>query len=428
MNRIDTVLSEIENKKYDAALAPLYGNSEMELSLARGRYLHVAKAFGEIFPEAVEISFFSAPGRTEVGGNHTDHNHGCVLAAAVNLDIVAVASKSENTLIRFQSEGFPMDEVDISNLSIQENEKESSAALIRGVCYRMKELGYQIGGFDAYSASQVLKGSGLSSSAAFEVMVVTILNHLYNDGAIDGVTMAQIAQYAENVYFGKPSGLMDQTASAVGGFVAIDFHDPKHPVLEKVDLDLTSKGYALCIVDTGGSHFDLTSDYAAVPVEMKSVAKLLGHDVLRDCGFDTFMSRLPELREKVGDRAVLRAFHFFRENERAVLEKEALKADDFDAFKQLVLDSGFSSYQYLQNVFSVSNVSEQGVSLALAVSESVLKGKGAWRVHGGGFAGTIQAFVPFESLEEYKNTIEGVFGKNHCYVLSIRPAGGIQVI
>ena len=304
---------------------------------------------------------------------------------------------------------------------------EKAASLIRGVCARCRELGYTVGGFNAYTATQVLKGSGLSSSAAFEVVIVTAISHLFNNGAIDAVTAAQIAQYAENVYFGKPSGLMDQTASSVGGFTAIDFHDPKKPVLEKVDFDLAKYNHALCIVDTGGNHADLTGDYAAIPVEMKSVARLLGAEVLRDADEGEFWNRLGELRQKVGDRAVLRAMHFFSDNRTAKEEAALLKAGDFDGFKEKIIASGRSSATRLQNVFACSNPSEQGLSLALAVSEKLLAGKGAWRVHGGGFAGTIQAFVPVEMLEEYRSAMEAVFGEGTCHVLSIRSAGGVQV-
>lgn len=394
----------------------------------KARYETITAGYEECYGKAQELSYFSAPGRTEVGGNHTDHNHGCVLAAAVNLDIVAAAAKNDDNVVRLKSLEYPgMDVIDLNDLAPQEKEMEKAASLIRGVCARCRELGYTVGGFNAYTATQVLKGSGLSSSAAFEVVIVTAISHLFNDGAIDAVTAAQIAQYAENVYFGKPSGLMDQTASSVGGFTAIDFHDPKKPVLEKVDFDLAKYNHALCIVDTGGNHADLTGDYAAIPVEMKSVARLLGAEVLRDADEGEFWNRLGELRQKVGDRAVLRAMHFFSDNRAAQEEAALLKAGDFDGFKEKIIASGRSSATRLQNVFACSNPSEQGLSLALAVSEKLLAGKGAWRVHGGGFAGTIQAFVPVEMLEEYRSAMEAVFGEGTCHVLSIRSAGGVQV-
>ena len=394
----------------------------------KARYETITAGYEECYGKAQELSYFSAPGRTEVGGNHTDHNHGCVLAAAVNLDIVAAAAKNDDNVVRLKSLEYPgMDVIDLNDLAPQEKEMEKAASLIRGVCARCRELGYTVGGFNAYTATQVLKGSGLSSSAAFEVVIVTAISHLFNDDAIDAVTAAQIAQYAENVYFGKPSGLMDQTASSVGGFTAIDFHDPKKPVLEKVDFDLAKYNHALCIVDTGGNHADLTGDYAAIPVEMKSVARLLGAEVLRDADEGEFWNRLGELRQKVGDRAVLRAMHFFSDNLTAQEEAALLKAGDFDGFKEKIIASGRSSATRLQNVFACSNPSEQGLSLALAVSEKLLAGKGAWRVHGGGFAGTIQAFVPVEMLEEYRSAMEAVFGEGTCHVLSIRSAGGVQV-
>lgn len=400
------------------------GNVEAQ----KARYETITAGYEECYGKAQELSYFSAPGRTEVGGNHTDHNHGCVLAAAVNLDIVAAAAKNDDNVVRLKSLEYPgMDVIDLNDLAPQEKEMEKAASLIRGVCARCRELGYTVGGFNAYTATQVLKGSGLSSSAAFEVVIVTAISHLFNDGAIDAVIAAQIAQYAENVYFGKPSGLMDQTASSVGGFTAIDFHDPKKPVLEKVDFDLAKYNHALCIVDTGGNHADLTGDYAAIPVEMKSVARLLGAEVLRDADEGEFWNRLGELRQKVGDRAVLRAMHFFSDNRTAQEEAALLKAGDFDGFKEKIIASGRSSATRLQNVFACSNPSEQGLSLALAVSEKLLTGKGAWRVHGGGFAGTIQAFVPVEMLEEYRSAMEAVFGEGTCHVLSIRSAGGVQV-
>ena len=405
--------------------AELYGH---DADVQKARYEQIAKGYETCYGACNNLEFFSAPGRTEVGGNHTDHNHGCVLAAAVNLDIVAAAAPNGENIVRLKSlEYEKMDEIDLSDLSVQEQEKEKSASLIRGVCARCRELGYQVGGFNAYTATQVLKGSGLSSSAAFEVAVVTVISHLFNDGKIDPVEAAQIAQYAENVYFGKPSGLMDQTASSVGGFTAIDFHDPAKPVLEKVDFDLDTYGYALCIVDTGGNHADLTGDYAAIPVEMKSVAKLLGAEVLRDVDESVFWSKLGELRQKAGDRAVLRAMHFFSDNRIAQEEAALLKKGDFEGFKAKIIESGRSSATRLQNVFACSNPSEQGLSVALAVSETLLAGKGAWRVHGGGFAGTIQAFVPKAFLAEYREKMEAVFGEGTCHVLSIRSAGGVKV-
>ncbi len=396
----------------------------------RERYAFLAENFKSYFSlESDEgIEYFSAPGRTEIGGNHTDHQHGRVLAAAVNLDIIAAAKKRDDSMIRLKSHEYTkFDEIDISVLEPKSMEREKSASLIRGIAARVTELGYNVGGFDCYTTSNVLKGSGLSSSAAFEVLVVTIINHFYNDDKIDPVTVAQIAQYAENVFFGKPSGLMDQTASSVGGFTAIDFNDPQKPVLEKIEFNLSDYGHKLCIVDTRGSHADLTNEYAAVPIEMKSVAEFFGKSVLREVDENEFYKSIPALREKFGDRAVLRAVHFFDENRRAKEEADKLKENDFDAFRALVKESGNSSLMKLQNVFASSDPSHQGLTLALALTERVLKDRGAYRVHGGGFAGTIQAYVPDDLLDEYKTMIESVFGEGTCYVLNIRTAGGTKI-
>lgn len=400
-----------------------------EIDAQTVRYDKLAADFKAFFKNDSGLEFFSAPGRTEVGGNHTDHQHGRVLAAAVNLDIIAAATKrSDNLVVLKSAEYKKYDTVDISNLDMIPDEMERSASLIRGICARCEQLGYKIGGFNAYTISNVLKGSGLSSSAAFEVLVVTIINHFYNNDEINAVTVAQIAQYAENVYFGKPSGLMDQTASSVGGFTAIDFYSPSAPVLDKIDFDLRKYGYNLCIVDTKGSHADLTGEYAAIPVEMKSVAEFFGKTVLRDVDEDEFMRQVKVLRGIVGDRAVLRAMHFFDDNRCAKDEAEALKAGDFELFKTLVLKSGRSSLMKLQNVFASSEPQEQGLTIALAISEKILDGAGAFRVHGGGFAGTIQAYVPDELLEKYRTAIEKVYGQGSCYVLSIRNAGGTKVV
>ena len=379
----------------------LYG---AEAEAQRARYAALDTAFAEEFGAADALEYFSAPGRTEIGGNHTDHNHGKVLAAAVNLDVIAAVKKTGNGVIRLKSAGYPMDTVDTADLAVKEEEKERSAALIRGVCARLSALGYKVGGFDAVTASRVLKGSGLSSSAAFEVLVVTILSHLYNDDAIDPVEAAQVSKYAENVYFGKPSGLLDQMAASVGGFTTMDFADPAAPKIEKIDFDLGKFGYALCVVDTE-----------------------LGASVLREVDEEKFYAAIPSLRKTVGDRAILRAIHFFRDNRIVDEEVSALKSGDFEAFKQLVIASGRSSATNLQNVFAVVNPQEQGLSLALALIERLLEGRGAYRVHGGGFAGTVQAYVPLDMLAEFRKEIEAVFGAGACYVLSIRSAGGTKV-
>lgn len=411
---------------YDERLRRVYVTDEA-VRAQYDRYAALADEFARLYDGERDIRLFSAPGRTEVGGNHTDHNHGKVLAAGIDLDAVAAAAVNSENIVRVKSAGYSMDVVDLSDLSVQENETGHSPALVRGMCQGFLNYGYKIGGFDAATASRVLSGSGLSSSAAYEVLVGTMLNYLYNDGAVDAVTIAKIAQYAENEYFGKPCGLMDQTACSVGSFVTIDFEDPKVPIIEEVKFDFASCGHALCIVDTKGNHSDLTDEYGFIRSEMESVAQYFGKSVLREVSEAEFYGEIAEVRKKVGDRAVLRAMHFYADNARVEKEVSALRAGDFEAFKQYILESGSSSYMYNQNVFSVKKPTDQPVSLALAVSERVLRGKGAWRVHGGGFAGTIQAFVPLELLDAYKSEMERIFGEGACYVLSIRPVGGTEI-
>ncbi len=426
MNNTAALREQIKNGSYDARFKRVYVTDEA-VKAQYERYCSLADDFDSVYSPEREVRMFSAPGRTEVGGNHTDHNHGKVLAAGINLDAIAIASKNDENIVRVKSRGYSMDTVDISDLTVHEEETGHSPALVRGVVKGFENYGYKVGGFDAVTASAVLSGSGLSSSAAYEVLVGTMLNYLYNDGAVDPVTIAKIAQYAENEYFGKPCGLMDQMACSVGSFIGIDFKDPTEPVIEKVDFDFASCGHSLCIVDTKGSHSNLTDEYAAIRIEMENVAHQLGKTVLREVDEEEFEEKLPQLRSEVGDRAVLRAMHFFNDNRRVDREIEALKGGDFEAFKKNVLESGASSYMYNQNVFAPKQPDVQPVSVALAVSEEILRGKGAWRVHGGGFAGTIQAFVPNELLGEYKRKIEAVFGEGSCYVLSVRPVGGAEI-
>ena len=426
MSDMKTLKETLLNGGYDSALQAVYLD-EGQIEQQRQRYAAVIDSFISLFGAERIGGLFSAPGRSEIGGNHTDHNHGRVLAAGIDLDAIAVASKNTENIVRVKSEGYRMDVIDLSDLSIQEKETSHSASLVRGVCARFQQLGYRIGGFDATTASRVLSGSGLSSSAAFEVLLGTMLNYLFNDGKIDPVEIAQIAQYAENVYFGKPCGLLDQMASAVSGFVMIDFKDPSSPVIEKVDFDFASCGHSLCIVDTGGNHSDLTDEYAAVRREMEAVAAEFQKPVLREVAEADFLREIPTLRNRVGDRAILRAMHFYEENQRVLREVEALRSGDFEAFKQNVIESGQSSFMYNQNVFTPRLPNEQPVALALQLTERMLRGKGAWRVHGGGFAGTIQAFVPNDCLEAYRAEMERIFGVNSCYVLSIRPVGGVQI-
>lgn len=371
--------------------------------------------------------WFSAPGRSEICGNHTDHNRGKVMAAAVNLDVIAAVEPTDDGTVTVKSVGHEENRVNISELSALEFEKNTSTALVRGVLAGFRARGYKIGGFNAYTQSDVLKGSGLSSSAAFEVLIGTILSGLYNGGEVSPVEIAKTAQFAENAYFGKPSGLMDQMASSVGGFTKIDFEDPEKPLIEAVSLDLEAHGHSLCIVDTKGSHADLTPDYAAIPAEMKAAAAFFGKDCLRGVSKAEIIANLPALREKVGDRAVLRALHFADENARVDSLAEAIKSGDFAAFLSVIDRSGESSYKYLQNVYSCAHPEEQGVSLAIYLAKSLLDGEGAARVHGGGFAGTVQAFVPKHKLEGFISGMEGVFGEGSCHVLNVRPFGGVEV-
>lgn len=399
-----------------------------DVSAARERYAKAVDAFTDLYGARDNLRLFCAPGRTEVGGNHTDHQHGCVLAGSVHLDVIAVVSANDESIVRIRSAGFPMDIIDIRNLSVLPEEKGKSASLIRGVCAAFKNKGYSIGGFDAYTTSNVLKGSGLSSSAAFEVLVANIINGLYNENKVDAVNIAKYSQFAESEYFGKPCGLLDQMASSVGGFTYADFFDPANPVVEKIDVDFGKSGYTLCVVDTGGNHSDLTGDYADITVEMKAVSEFLGNKThLRNVSEEEFYQQIGALRKACGDRAVLRAFHYFNESHRVQLQKKALENADFETFFSEVTSSGNSSYKYLQNLYSNSNVSEQGLCLAIALTKRFLDGKGACRVHGGGFAGTIQCYIPNGMLNSYIDMIEDVFGKDSCVPLKIRPVGGYEL-
>ncbi len=405
--------------------AHLYEDTEAQ----RSRYIDAIDAFTALYGEDRDIFLFSVPGRSELSGNHTDHQHGRVLAGAINRDIIAVAAKNEDGYIRIKSEGYDEDACKLAKCDDPANFRNfSSCALIAGTVRDFNNRGYAVGGYDAYTTTQVLKGSGISSSAAFEVMVGNIMNHLYNDGKIPNEELAKIAQYAENVYFGKPCGLMDQMACAVGGFVYIDFKTPAEPVIEPINFSLTHAGYVLCIVNTGGNHADLNADYASVPEEMKAVAACFDRPVLRGLTENDLLSKMAELREKTGDRAILRALHFIRENDRVPMLASALKNNEIDKFLAGVIDSGNSSFRYLQNVYTTKNVEEQGLSLALAVTEGMLAGKGcAWRVHGGGFAGTIQAFVRTEYAEDYCRLMDSVFGAGATMILRIRPEGAVQI-
>ena len=420
-------IEAIVSGKMDEKLQAVYVR-DSAVEYQKKRYVSTIKEFINIFGDDRDIIITSAPGRTEVCGNHTDHNNGKVLAASVNLDAIAVCAVSPSNTVRVQSIGHAINVVDLDRLLPDESEFGRSTAMVRGVLAKIKDIGYEIGAFDAVTTSDVMGGSGLSSSAAFEVLLGTSISYLFNDGKISPVDIAKIAQYSENVFFGKPSGLLDQTASSVGTFVTIDFQSTENPVIKKVDFDFSKSGYSLCIVDTGGSHSDLTDDYAAVRSEMESVAKAMGRNVLREISFEEFRAAVPKLFGTVNDRALLRAYHFYGENERVDNAVNALENGDFEQFKEIIIESGKSSYMLNQNVFSPSNPTEQRLSLALCITENMLKGKGAYRVHGGGFAGTIQAFVPNEMLDDYKTAIENVFGIGNCHVLIVRPVGGTKVM
>lgn len=423
--KYDEFKNKINAGAFDKTMTLLYGNDDLEKQ--KQRYLSAAENFLSFYPNREDFSIFSAPGRTEIGGNHTDHQHGCVLAAAVNLDVIAVVSFHNEGIIRIKSEGYPEDVLDLSDTTAKKEEYGKSSALIRGVAARFMENGVKIGGFDAYTTSAVISGAGLSSSAAFEVLIGTIINEQYNSSKASNEEIAKIGKYSENVYFGKQCGLMDQMACASGGLVFIDFADTENPVVKKQIYDFSDKQLNLCITDTKGSHADLTEDYVAVPAEMKQIASHFKKPYLRVVSEEEFYNAIPALRKKYSDRAVMRAAHFFDENKRAADEAEALEKDDIDRFLENVRASGNSSAFLLQNLYSPKNPLNQEIPLAIMVSKRVLSRNGAVRVHGGGFAGTIQTFVPDSILYEYKNTIETLFGKDSCHVVRIRPVGGIKI-
>ncbi len=416
----------IRDGKYTDIFTALYGIENIKAQEAR--YINAVGEFAKLFGEDREISLFSVAGRSEISGNHTDHNYGKVLAASIDLDIIAAASPRDDMKINIKSEGFPIDEVDIHDPTVDEALYYTSKSIISGMCSGFLKYGHKVGGYDAYTTSNVFKGSGLSSSAAFEDMVGLILNVFYNEGTVENSEIAKIAQYSGNVFFGKPGGLMDQMACAVGGFIAIDFKNPKDPIIEKLPFDLTAAGYNLCIVNTGGNHADLNEDYASVPAEMKKIASYFGKSALREVELCEITKNIKELRTFAGDRAIMRAIHYKIENIRVTEQAAALKAGNLDAFLDGVIASGNSSFKYLQNVYTVKNVKEQGLSLALCLAELALAGKrAAYRVHGGGFAGTIQAFVKSEDVAEFKNTMDSAFGKGATTILKVRPYGAVRI-
>ncbi len=422
MNTVE-LKQRVLNGKFDKEFTMLYGETEV----AKARYCDAIDEFVNLYGERDNVRIFSAPGRTEIGGNHTDHQHGLVLAGSVNLDVIAVVSANDDDIVRIKSKGYTMDVINVRELGKNEKELGRSRSLIRGVLAAFKNNGYNVGGFDAYTTSNVLKGSGLSSSAAFEVLISNIVNGLYNEHKVDAISIAKYSQFAEREYFGKPCGLLDQMASSMGGFTYADFNDPQNPVVEKINLDLSKSNHTLCVVDTGGSHANLTDDYADITLECKAVSNALGVEFLRDVTEEVFYRNITEIRKKCGDRAVLRAIHVLCENKRVLTQKAALKRGDFNTFFVTVKRSGESSYDLLQNVYSPKNPKEQAISLALAVTKQFLNGRGAFRVHGGGFAGTIQSYIPDRMFDDYKKIIETIFGEGACVKLFVRPVGGYEL-
>ncbi len=426
MSHTEERIRKLKTEEIRAQLRYLYGDDNILLKTQLERYAGLIRRHTELFGVKENVQLISAPGRTEIGGNHTDHNHGRVLAAAVNLDALCAVSPRNDLKVRFFSEGYPPVEIDLSDLSVKKNEEGTTAALIRGVAAGMKEAGYRIGGFDAAVTSTVAGGSGLSSSAALEVMLTGVLDGLYNRFDMPYVLRAQISKRAENEWFGKPSGLLDQMASAAGGLVTVDFRNTDQPEVEAISYDFARKGYALVVTATGGSHANLTDQYAAIPAEMKSVAGCFGQEVLRGLTAEQLTEKADELRAKVSDRAILRAYHFIREDERVPQQVAALKEDRIGDFLKLIIESGRSSYMYLQNVFADNR--DQSLSLALCMAEEQLRGEGAWRIHGGGFAGTTLNFVPLGKVGDFVTVMERAFGKDACKVLNIRPAGAARIL
>jgi len=427
MSSTATLKAKLLKGDYREVLADIYVDETM-IPYQTKRYVEAIERYESLYGEG-DVVILSAPGRSEVCGNHTDHQHGEILAASINLDAIAVVKKLDTNVVKVVSGTYPMITLDASDLEHTPNEEGTTFAIIKGVLAGAKERGYKVGGFQTYITSDVLIGAGLSSSAAFETLIGTIISYLYNDGRLDAVTNAIIGQYSENVYFGKPCGLMDQMACSVGSLVHVDFADPKKPVVEKVTFDMNKHGYSLCITDTKGSHADLTHEYAAVPQEMKAVAGFFGKEVLLGVTEKDILDNVAALREKTSDRAVLRALHFIRENSRVQNAVAALKSEDIDAFLANIKASGNSSYKFLQNVYTSADVDHQNVSLALCVSEGVLEGgRGVCRVHGGGFAGTIQAFVKNDAVGDYKAAMEKLFGEGTCHILKIRKYGGMKVM
>ena len=426
MSYTEEMIGRLLSEKVQDQLRYLYGSDKEIVEKQTKRYADLLLRHMALFGERSDVQLISAPGRTEIGGNHTDHNNGRVLAASINLDALCAASSRDDLKVCFHSEGYDPIEMDLTDLSVHPEETGTTKGLIRGVAYGMKQAGYRIGGFDAAVTSTVAGGSGLSSSAALEVMLTGVLDSLYNEFKMPYVLRAQISKQAENIYFGKPSGLLDQMASAAGGLVTVDFRDTDRPEVEAISYDFAKKGYSLVVVATGGSHANLTDHYAAIPAEMKSVAQCFGQPVLRGLTVEQMTEKIGELRSKVSDRALLRAFHFIQEDERVPEQVAALKEDRIRDFLKLIIDSGRSSYMYLQNIYA--DPADQSLSLALCLAENMLQGRGAWRIHGGGFAGTTLNFVPQDLTEKFVNVMEQAFGEGACSVLNIRPVGAARVV
>ena len=424
MKSIPVWKQELSDGVHAARLASLYCCSPAETASEAARYTAVLDGLEKTFGSHAEAGLYSAPGRTEIGGNHTDHQHGRVLAGSVNIDMIAAAAPNDKNQLRVQSEGYDLCIIDLNDLEARKEEENTTASLLRGECAAFTQRGAKLAGLDVYVSSNVPKGSGVSSSAAFEVLIGVILNDCFMTEKVSPIAIAQIGQWAENVYFGKPCGLMDQMASSVGNIITIDFADPAHPDVEPVAVDFSKAGLALCILDSCADHADLTDEYAAVPAECRAVAAVCGGEVLRDVPFDTFLAKLPECRKQCGDRAVLRAFHIYADNDRVAKQVAALREGDFDTFLSLVTESGDSSWEYLQNVIPAGYKEHQEMGVTIAAAKHYLNGKGAVRVHGGGFAGTAQAFVPVEMLADFKAHMEAILGEGRCHVLSIRPEGG----
>ena len=424
MRSVSVWKQELADGTHTSRLAALYCCAPEQTPTQAARYAAVLDGLETTFGSHTEAGLYSAPGRTEIGGNHTDHQHGRVLAGSVNIDMIAAAAPNSLNQLRVQSEGYDLCVIDLSNLAVRKEEENTTMALLRGECEAFRQRGAKLSGLDVYISSNVPKGSGVSSSAAFEVLIGVILNDCFMTEKVSPIEIAQIGQWAENVYFGKPCGLMDQMASSVGNIITIDFADPAHPDVEPVAVDFSKAGLALCILDSCADHADLTDEYAAVPAECRAVAAVCGGEVLRDVPFDTFLAKLPECRKQCGDRAVLRAFHIYADNDRVAKQVAALREGDFDTFLSLVTESGDSSWEYLQNVIPAGYKEHQEMGVTIAAAKHYLNGKGAVRVHGGGFAGTAQAFVPVEMLADFKAHMEAILGEGRCHVLSIRPEGG----